>query len=111
MKPLLTAKEIALFFKLSEKTIYKWAKENRIPHRNIEGSIRFNEDEVVRWSESKKIVEIDLGQQTNSILKKINPPRLDVKSIVKNAIDEIKKKEYNPGNGKPASFSNKEGGF
>jgi excisionase family DNA binding protein len=111
MKPLLTAKEIATFFKLSEKTIYKWAKENKIPHLNLEGSIRFKEEEVLQWSESKKVIAMDLSRETNSILRRINPSKLNVKSIVKNAIDEIQRKEYNSGNGKPASFRKKEGGY
>jgi excisionase family DNA binding protein len=110
MKPLLTAKEIAPYLKLSEKTVYKWAKEKRIPHINLGGSIRFVEEDVIRWSESKKHIEFDTNEPVRKILSKVSCRKVDIPRIVKNAIDEVKKEEYNSSNGKPASFESKEGG-
>ena len=37
-----TAKPIAKFYNVTEPTIYKWAKEGKIPHLRFQGTIRFD---------------------------------------------------------------------
>lgn len=37
-----TAKPIAKFYKVTEPTIYKWAKQGKIPSTRFQGTIRFD---------------------------------------------------------------------
>jgi len=46
VEKLLTAKELSSFLNVHRKTIYKWAAEGRLPHRKINGSIRFEKEEI-----------------------------------------------------------------
>jgi excisionase family DNA binding protein len=45
-----TVQDIALHFGVSTKTVRRWVKGTDIPHRRIGGVIRFNLQEVDRWS-------------------------------------------------------------
>jgi PTS system nitrogen regulatory IIA component len=46
MGQILTAKEVAKFLKLTEVTIYKYAKEGKIPARRIGSRWRFDKDKI-----------------------------------------------------------------
>lgn len=41
-----TAKPIAKFYSLTEPTVYRWAKEGKIPSVKFQGTIRFNFEAV-----------------------------------------------------------------
>jgi len=63
MSHLLTAKELSSFLNVHPKTVYKWASEGRLPFRKINGSIRFDKDEIEAFQKKYKP-------------KKIYPPEL-----------------------------------
>lgn len=42
--------DVADHFGVSERTVRRWLAGTDIPHRRIERTIRFNLDEVDRWS-------------------------------------------------------------
>lgn len=53
----LSVKQIAELFNVSELTVYKWAKSDKIPHFTIGRLIRFDYDEImacIRKGEDKK---------------------------------------------------------
>ena len=50
---LLTAKETATALGISNKTIYRLAKEGRIPYVRIHSSLRFRQADIDAWLESK----------------------------------------------------------
>lgn len=53
----LSVKQIAELFNVSELTVYKWAKSDKIPYFTIGGLIRFDYDEImayIRKGEDKK---------------------------------------------------------
>lgn len=47
--PVMTAKEAALYLKVSVKTIYRLSGENKIPHKKIRGQYRFLKSDIERW--------------------------------------------------------------
>lgn len=52
---LLTAREIAGDLGLSNETILAWAREGKIPSFRLpSGQIRFSEDDLAGWLESRK---------------------------------------------------------
>jgi len=46
---LLTVKETAVILSVAEKTLYEWAELNKIPHLKLNGCLRFEYDELMRW--------------------------------------------------------------
>ncbi len=50
---LMTAKEIAVALGISDKTIYRLAKQGRIPYVRIHSSLRFRQADIEAWLESK----------------------------------------------------------
>jgi excisionase family DNA binding protein len=57
---LLTVKELSQFLSVAEKTLYQWVELRQIPCLKLNGSIRFDYDDVQLWIESCKI-ESNIG--------------------------------------------------
>ena len=51
---LLTIKQLSERINFKVKTIYDWVHRERIPYLKIEGSLRFDYDEVLRWLKNKR---------------------------------------------------------
>ena len=49
MTDIMTIKEVATYLKINEKTIYKLAKEKRIPAFKIGGNWRFKKTAIDEW--------------------------------------------------------------
>lgn len=50
----LTVKELASYIKVKEKTLYSLVARRDIPHYRINKLIRFKQEEIDSWLESKK---------------------------------------------------------
>lgn len=55
---LLTVQELSCFLNVHFKTVYKWVVQGRLPHRKINGTIRFEKDEIEAFQKKYKPVEI-----------------------------------------------------
>ena len=55
MEQLRTIKEIAKYLQVKERTISSWINKGIIPHYKIGASIRFKENDINQWLDSKKI--------------------------------------------------------
>lgn len=51
---ILTLKEVARYLKLTEKTAYRLAAENKLPGFKVGGSWRFKHEDIDKWIEAKK---------------------------------------------------------
>jgi excisionase family DNA binding protein len=49
----ITATDVAEYLKVSEHTVYRWCRQNRIPHFSFNKTYRFDNDEIQRWIESR----------------------------------------------------------
>jgi len=47
---LITVKEIALMFDVSENEVYRWIKQKEIPCHKINEQYRFNQTEIMEWA-------------------------------------------------------------
>ena len=63
----LKLKEIAQLLKVSEKTIYRWIKDEKIPFYRINHQYRFRTDEISQWAAKNKyeISDVDLDLSDN----------------------------------------------
>jgi excisionase family DNA binding protein len=55
MNNLLTAQELAEILKVNEQTIYRWAREGKLPRVKIGSSIRFDREQVRSWLEAQEV--------------------------------------------------------
>ena len=78
-----TVKRISEVTGIKEKTLYDWANKGKIPSRKIEKLIRFDEEEIMAWIESKKVAseEKKIDKLMRSIYSKTKgrPSRLGKK--------------------------------
>ncbi len=69
----LKIKDIVDMLQVSEKTVYRWIKENKIPCYKINHQYRFNISEINEWILSNKIelssnlVNLDVFQNSNNL--------------------------------------------
>jgi len=68
----LTVKELASYIKVKEKTLYSLVNQGLMPHYRIGKLIRFKQDEIDTWMQSKKAVP--LKKQVDKILHSIYTP-------------------------------------
>ena len=47
---LLTVAEVAALLRVEVSTIYVWTSKRRIPFRKVGGRLRFDRDEILRWT-------------------------------------------------------------
>ena len=62
---LLTAKQTAAALGISNKTIYRLAKEGRIPYSRIHSSLRFRQADIDAWLESKSFQPAGMKRTTS----------------------------------------------
>lgn len=56
-RPLLTADEVALRLRASRPSVYRWAREGRLPSFRVgagAGALRFDADELAAWLEQRR---------------------------------------------------------
>jgi len=51
----LSVKDIALFLNVSEKTIYRWVAEDKIPAYRVNDQFRFERSEIVEWAAANRV--------------------------------------------------------
>lgn len=51
----LTIQDVAKFFNVPERTIYRWINQNYIPVYQVNDQYRFNKSELIEWASAKKL--------------------------------------------------------
>lgn len=64
MDDIMTIKEVANYLKMNEKTIYKLAKERKIPAFKIGGNWRFKREAINKWIDENMYSEIYKSEET-----------------------------------------------
>jgi PTS system nitrogen regulatory IIA component len=98
----LKIKDIVELLQVSEKTIYRWIKDRKIPAYQINHQYRFNKAEINEWilknkiDVSHKILDFNLTNRPVSILQLLTKGGVfyqiegkDVPSIIRNAVKAI----------------------
>lgn len=60
---ILTIEEVAIFLRVSERTVYDWAQKGKIPCGRLGSSWRFQRSEIMKWISNK------LGTTNNNLTK------------------------------------------
>ncbi len=93
-----TIKELSHYLKVKESTLYSWVHNGSIPFHKLNGLVRFDMEEIKEW------IKASHKETQNQELYIVKKQPQDIESIVKNAVDSVKGKEYNPSNGKPGQI-------
>ena len=51
---LLVAREVAGILRVSVSTVYEWAKRGEIPAYRVDGTVRFEEREILEWIKARR---------------------------------------------------------
>ena len=87
---LVTIKEISIYLKVKESTLYSWVHNGIMPFYKLNGLLRFDMAEIEAWvrkskpSPSRPTMDFQRAQSEG------------ITGLVKRAIEEVKGKEYNP---------------
>ena len=49
VEEIMTLKEVAIYLKVKNRTIYKWVRERTIPAHKLGGTWRFRRPEIDKW--------------------------------------------------------------
>jgi excisionase family DNA binding protein len=101
LKEFLTIGELSEYLNLKRSNLYTMVENGELPHYRIGRLIRFKKDEVNQWMEAHRREGINVDKKARGISKAINRPVVDITSIVKKSIAEVKGLKYTPSNGKP----------
>ncbi|MCK5506280.1 MAG: helix-turn-helix domain-containing protein [Thermodesulfovibrionia bacterium] len=71
---ILTVKELSELVKIKEKTIYYLVSQGSIPHYRIGKLVRFKQDEIERWMESKKAKPLE--KPVDKMLRSVYTPKI-----------------------------------
>ena len=71
----LSVKEAASLLNVSEKTIYRWIKQETIPAYRINEQVRFNRTELLEWATSRRI------QVSPEIFQEVEPSGLPLPAL------------------------------
>lgn len=98
----LKIKDIVGLLQVSEKTVYRWIKDNKIPCYRINHQYRFNRAEINEWILSNRIelspslINISIPEQQDNLAKLIekggvifNISGENVREVLRNAVQEI----------------------
>jgi len=83
----MTIGEVAELLRVTERTVYEWANEGKIPARKVGTSWRFVEEEINEWLENKRNISYTQFQPTSAPTHRITREDLD------RDIDGLKKQE------------------
>ncbi len=62
---ILTIKEVAIYLKVTERTIYRLAAAKKIPAFKIGGSWRFSRPDIDSWIKQQSMENIDIPKNGN----------------------------------------------
>ena len=89
-KEFLNIREVGEYLGIKISTLYFYVANGSIPHYRVGRLIRFKKREIDEWMEGNKKERIDLSKMAAQMLGRVPNQSLDVHSVVKKAIAEIK---------------------
>ncbi len=68
-EPLMTVEEVANYLRVTEQTIYAWAKDGSIPCKRPKGELRFQRAAIDEWMEPNKDKIETAREKSNGVVK------------------------------------------
>jgi excisionase family DNA binding protein len=68
-EPILTIKEVAVYLKVTERTIYRLAGAKKIPAFKVGGTWRFSRSDLDQWIKQQSSEIVEVGYENDSAAK------------------------------------------
>ena len=92
--------ELSEILSIKRSTLYAKVEAGELPHYKVGRLIRFKKSDVEEWMGSHRRERIEIDKRAKEILNLATGQRLDINSIVKKSIEEVKNSGYNLPHGK-----------
>ena len=92
--------ELSEYVNMKRSTLYSMVESGEIAHYRVGRLIRFRKQDIDTWMESHRREGINVDRKAKGILKAVKSP-VDINSIVKKTIAEVKGNLYTPQHGRP----------
>ena len=93
--------ELSQYLGIKKSKIYSMVERREIPFYRVGRLIFFKKDEIDAFMDMCRIESVDPRKEAKRILKGATNSRIEIDRVVKNAVEESKKKEYTVSHGKP----------
>jgi len=100
-KEFLNINDLSEYLSIKKSTLYSMVESGELPHYKIGRLIRFKRNDVDAWIETHRRERIEIDKRAKEILRVTARPNMDISSIVKKTIEEVKSRRYNVSYGKP----------
>jgi excisionase family DNA binding protein len=100
-KEYLTVDELSQYLGIKKSNLYAKVERREIPFYRVGRLILFKKDEIDAFMEKCRVECFDIKKEAERLMKGANRSRIDVDKVVKNAIEGVNGKGYNPSHGKP----------
>jgi excisionase family DNA binding protein len=100
LKEFLTILDLSETFSLKKSTLYSLVESGELPYYRIGRLIRFKKQDIDTWMENHRKEGINADRKAKGILKAVKSP-VDINSIVKKTVAEVKGNLYTPHHGRP----------
>jgi excisionase family DNA binding protein len=92
----LTINEVSQYLNVKRSTLYSWVKSGEMPHYRLNRMVRFRKADIDTWMENHRSESTEKSKKVSGFLKVMNRPRMNIDSLVKKSIDEVKGNRYTP---------------
>jgi excisionase family DNA binding protein len=100
-KEYLKINELSEYLGIKQSTLYFHVENCNIPFYKVGKLIRFKKQDIDQWMAGNKKEAFNLQKESLKKPGKPNNPKLDIRSLVKKTIDEVKGNRYTPHHGRP----------
>lgn len=97
----ITIQEVSEYLHIKPATLYAKVGAGDLPHYKVGRLVRFKREDIDQWMETHRRDPSYANTTVKAILKATNKKVVDVDSIVKRAIEEVKGNVYTPKQGEP----------
>jgi excisionase family DNA binding protein len=100
-KELLDISDVSEYLGIKVSTLYSWTESAILPHYRLGRLVKFMKSDIDEWLEKCKRDPVDVHKKAIKILKSVSKPRMDIDTLRRKTIAEVKSKQYIPNHGKP----------
>ena len=97
----LTINEASNYLGIKTSTLYSMVGRKEIPHYRIGRLIKFTKADLDAFMQERRVDRIDIERKARRILTSACNPKIDVGTLVKKTVAEVRRNRYTSSHGKP----------
>ena len=97
----LTVNEASHYLGIKISTLYSMVERKEIPHYRIGRLIKFTKADLDSFMQERRVDRIDIERKARRILTSACNPKIDVGTLVKKTVAEVRRNRYTSSHGKP----------